>query len=91
MAALLGSIESLELRKEALAALADLRATKFATEVAVLVAERSAAKAKKVKLKRSLLVQEIIDAHPGPDAKTKRPALDDRRSLSAFIQAKLRK
>ena len=51
----------------------------------------AAAKGKKVKLRRSLLVQEIIDANPGPGAKTKRPALDDRRALSAFIQAKLRR
>jgi hypothetical protein len=51
----------------------------------------AAAKEKSVKLKRSLLVQEVIAAIPGPATKAKRPALDDRRALSDFIKAKLRK
>jgi hypothetical protein len=51
----------------------------------------AAAREKHVELKRSLLVQEVIDANPGPKPRGKRPALDDRRALSAFIQAKLKK
>ena len=49
----------------------------------------AASKEKKVKLKRSAVVQEIIDSIPTAKTKTKRPALDDRRAIAAFIQARL--
>jgi hypothetical protein len=41
------------------------------------------------KVKRSVLVKEIIAAFPGPERKTKRPRLDDRRAVAALIRARL--
>lgn len=49
----------------------------------------AAASEKKPKVKRSVLVQEIIAAIPGPSRKTKRPRLDDRHAVAAFIRTRL--
>ncbi len=49
----------------------------------------AAAREHRVQPSRSVLVKEIIDAIPGPVGKTKRPPLDDRRAVAAFIARKL--
>lgn len=49
----------------------------------------AATKEKGVKVKRSAVLREIIEAFPGPTGATRRPALDDRRALSRFIQKRL--
>lgn len=49
----------------------------------------AAAREKKVKLKRSAVVVEIIESIPVAKARTKRPALDDRRAIAAFVHGKL--
>ena len=40
-------------------------------------------------VKRSLLVEEIIAATPGPASRGKRPKLDDRVAVAAFIRTRL--
>ena len=39
--------------------------------------------------KRSVLVKQIIASVPGPARKTKRPPLDDRHAVAAFIRSRL--
>jgi hypothetical protein len=45
--------------------------------------------ASKSTVKRSVVLKEVIDAHPGPRAPGTRPELDDRREISAFITNKV--
>lgn len=51
----------------------------------------AAAGEKHLKVKRSVLVQEIIATVPGPaqKTKTKRPPLDDRHAVAAFIRTRI--
>jgi hypothetical protein len=65
-----------------------LRRAKVNVSELVRRALRQAA-ASKSKVKRSAVLEEIIDTYPGPGAPSSRPALDDRRALSAFIANKV--
>lgn len=63
------------------------RANVNVSELVRRALREAAAKAKKVK--RSLVLSEIIQDFPGPTPRPKRPPLDDRRALSTFVQRKL--
>jgi hypothetical protein len=49
----------------------------------------AAAGQKTLKTKRSVLVEEIINEVPVPTRKSRRPKLDDRRAVAAFIRTRL--
>lgn len=49
----------------------------------------AAAGEKKVRVKRSVLVEEIIAATPGSAARARRPPLDERHAVAAFIRTRL--
>ena len=67
-----------------------LRRAKVNVSELVRRALREAAAGEKAqKVKRSVLVEEIIAASPGPAGKTKRPPLDDRHAVAAFIRIRL--
>lgn len=67
-----------------------LRRAKVNVSELVRRALRDAASGQKpLKTKRSVLVEEIIAAVPAPARRTKRPKLDDRRAVSAFIRTRL--
>jgi len=51
----------------------------------------AAAGEKRSKVKRSVVVEEIIAATPGPADRTRRPRLDDRRAVAAFIRTRLKR
>jgi hypothetical protein len=50
---------------------------------------QAAASAPVAGVKRSAVLKQIIDAFPGPDLPSARPALDDRRAVADFIAQRL--
>lgn len=81
---------NVRLTKEEERAVRGLRRAKVNVSELVRRALREAAVGEKTpKVKRSVLVEEIIAATPGPAGKTKRPRVDDRHAVAAFIRTRL--